>query len=237
MANTMSAELKVGLLVVLALGALAWLSVKSGSFGLGAGNAPMRELTSIFNDVKGITEGSKVKMAGVEVGKVDAVQLQSNGTAVLKFGVRRNVALPADVTAQIATNGLIGERFVALVPGPAGALGQGGALAESVGGIPSAGTADAQAIGTDFAKVADDLSAMTTTLRQVLGTPDNAAKLQQIIDGMSAFAGTMVGASASIGIRLDKDHPFRFRAGFIRGFQAGGTEAEYVREIEALLAE
>lgn len=203
MANSMSAELKVGLLVVVALGALAWLSVKSGSFGLGNSGAPMRELTSIFNDVNGITEGSKVKMAGVEIGKVDAVQLQSNGTAVLKFSVRRNVALPADVTAQIATNGLIGERFVALVPGPAGALGQGGALAESVGVIPSGGTADAQAIGTDFAKVANDLSAMTTTLRQVLGTPENAAKLQQIIDGLASFSGN-IGDSGQLMTNLER---------------------------------
>ncbi|MCA3244750.1 MAG: MCE family protein, partial [Alphaproteobacteria bacterium] len=203
MANSMSAELKVGLLVVVALGALAWLSVKSGSFGLGSSGAPMRELTSIFNDVNGITEGSKVKMAGVEIGKVDAVQLQSNGTAVLKFSVRRNVALPADVTAQIATNGLIGERFVALVPGPAGALGQGGALAESVGVIPSGGAADAQATGTDFAKVANDLSAMTTTLRQVLGTPENAAKLQQIIDGLASFSGN-IGDSGQLMTNLEK---------------------------------
>jgi uncharacterized protein involved in type VI secretion and phage assembly len=41
--------------------------------------------------------------------------------------------------------------------------------------------------------------------------------------------GTMVGASASIGIRLDKDHPFRFRAGFIRGFQAGGMRGSKFR--------
>ena len=41
--------------------------------------------------------------------------------------------------------------------------------------------------------------------------------------------GTMIGASASIGIRLDKDHPFRFRAGFIRGFQAAGMRGAKFR--------
>ncbi len=191
----MTNELKIGLLVVLALGALGWLSAKSGSFGLGQNGTPVREITAIFTDVNGINEGSKVKMAGVDIGQVDAVQLQSNGTAVLRLSVRRNVALPADVTAQISTNGLIGERFVALVPGPAGALGQAGSLAESQTMIPSAGTADVQAIGTDFAQVANDLKEMTTTLRTVLGTPENAEKLQQIIDGLASFSGNIGGSN------------------------------------------
>ncbi len=201
--NTLSTELKVGLLVVLALSALGWLAIQSGSFGLGHSGAPMRDLAAIFDDVNGIKEGTMVKMAGVELGRVDAVQLQSNGTAVLRFQVRRNVALPADVSARINTSGLIGERFVALIPGPAGALGQGGTLPESTTMIPASGAADAQAIGTDFAKVADDLSAMTTTLRQVLGTPDNAAKLQQIIDGLATFSGD-IGNSGALMQNLER---------------------------------
>jgi phospholipid/cholesterol/gamma-HCH transport system substrate-binding protein len=189
----MTNELKVGLLVTTALGALAFLSVKSGSFGMGESTGAVREISSMFTDVNGITAGSKVKMAGVDIGEVQAVQLQPNGTAVLKFTVRRNVALPADVTAQITTNGLIGDRFVSLVPGPAGAQGQGGALPEGVKMIQSSGIADTQAMGANFAKVADDLSAMTTTLRQVLGTPENAEKMQQIIDGFASLSGNLNG--------------------------------------------
>lgn len=197
--NTTKNELKIGLLVAASLGALGWLSVQSGTFGLGTSTTAMRDLSAVFSDVNGITAGSKVKMAGVEIGEVEAVKLQPNGTAILDIAVRRNVALPADVTAQVTTNGLIGERFVALVPGPAGAQGQGGTLAATATMIPSSGIADTQAMGNNFAKVADDLSAMTTTLRQVLGSPENAAKLQTIIDGMSGFAGNLQGDSAMMG--------------------------------------
>jgi phospholipid/cholesterol/gamma-HCH transport system substrate-binding protein len=200
---TTSQELKIGLLVIAALGALGWLSVQSGSFGLSSGGAPTRALSAVFADVNGITTNSKVKMAGVEIGQVDAVQLQPNGTAVLKLLVRRNVALPADVTAQVTSNGLIGEQFVALVPGPAGALGQGGSLSPEATMIPSSGVADTQAIGTNFAKVADDLSAMTTTLRQVLGSPENAQKLQGIIDGLSGLASTL---NNNNGVLADLEH-------------------------------
>ena len=101
----MTNETKVGILVVAALAALVWLSVRSGTFGFGVGSAPMRELSTEFRDVQGLNEGSKVKMAGVDVGEVQSVDLKPNGVAVLHYNVRESVALPADVSAQIATNG------------------------------------------------------------------------------------------------------------------------------------
>src|SRR4051812_12700480 len=144
----MSNETKVGLLVVVALGALAFLSVKSGSFGIGHATTPMRTLTSTFTNVEGIKDGSRVKVAGVDVGDVKAVELQPNGTAVLTMEVEKAVALPADVTAEITTSGLIGERFVSLVPGPNGAQGEGGMLTADKATIPSnGGSVNPQDIG------------------------------------------------------------------------------------------
>lgn len=185
----MSNETKVGLLVVVALGALAWLSVKSGSFGIPGATGDLRTLTSTFTNVEGIKEGSRVKVAGVDVGDVKDVELQPNGTAVLTMKVNKSVSLPADVTAQITTSGLIGERFVSLVPGPNGAMGDGGLLTADKAVIPSGGSAaNPQDIGNNFAQVADDLKSMTGQLKSVLGSPENAQKLQQIIDGMAAFS-------------------------------------------------
>jgi phospholipid/cholesterol/gamma-HCH transport system substrate-binding protein len=191
-----SAETKVGLLVVVALVALGWLTVRSGSFGFGGSTGPQRTLTVNFADVNGVTAGTPVKIAGVNVGEVTSVRLLPTGSAVLQLKVDDTVPLPADVTAQITSSGLIGERFVALVPGPLGMQGQGGILPLSADTIPSSGMADVQNIGGDFAKVADDLKGMTTTLRQVLGSPENAAKLQQIIDGLAGFSNNLGGESA-----------------------------------------
>lgn len=194
----MSNETKVGLLVVVALLALGWLSVQSGSFGFGVGSSPMRQLSSVFTDVEGVKPGSPVKMAGVDVGEVTGVDLQPNGNAILRFKVKQSVALPADVSAQITTSGLIGERYVALVPGPSGALGEGGLLPLSVASIPATTTADPSKMGDNFAKVSADLQSMTSTLKQVLGNPENAQKLQQIIDGLSAFSQNVGGDSGKL---------------------------------------
>lgn len=200
----LSNETKVGLLVVVALGALGWLSVKSGSFGLGS-FGDSREIQSSFADVDGIKVGSAVKVAGVDVGEVTDVILQPNGTATIKLNVKKGVPLPADVSAQITSSGIVGEKFVSLVPGPEGAQGTAPMLAGDKVAIPSSGNADPSAMGTNFAKVADDLSAMTSTLRQVLGSPENAAKLQQIIDGMAAFSnGDTMGNISRIAANFEK---------------------------------
>jgi phospholipid/cholesterol/gamma-HCH transport system substrate-binding protein len=192
-----SNETKVGILVVAALGGLAWLSVKSGSFGTSLAT-PMRDFTTSFNDVGGISKGSQVKMSGVPVGDVEDIQLQPTGTAIVKLRVKKDLQLPADVTAQIDSNGLIGDKFVSLVPGAQGRLGQSGPLPGNVTQIPGA-TAGAGGNPADkFGKVADDLQGMTENLRTVLGNPENAAKLQQIIDGMSTLSANLQGNSAEI---------------------------------------
>jgi phospholipid/cholesterol/gamma-HCH transport system substrate-binding protein len=191
----MNNETKVGLLVVVALAVLGWLSVRSGSFGFGMSSSPTRELASVFRDVGGIKEGSPVRMAGVDIGEVTGIELQPNGNAVLRFKVKQSVALPADVSAGITTNGLIGEKFVSLNPGPQGAVGAGGLLAPDARSIPAAASADTAEIGNNFAKVSDDLQSMTATLKSVLGNPDNAQKLQQIIDGLASFSSNLGGGS------------------------------------------
>lgn len=45
--------------------------------------------------------------------------------------------------------------------------------------------------------------------------------------------GTMIGASASIGLRLTNKKPFQFRAGFIRGFQSAGMRGKHFRVYRA----
>lgn len=200
----MTHETKVGLLVVVALLVLGGISLRSGSLGFGGSSAPMREFSTIFKDVEGVKTGTPVKMAGVDVGDVKLISLQPNGSAVVKFRVRQNVALPADVSAQITTSGLIGERYVALTPGAQGASGQGGLLSPTATEIPGGSIADSSQMGNNFAKVADDLQTMTATLKQVLGNPENAKKLQQIIDGMAAFSGTLGNDSSRVMANLDK---------------------------------
>ena len=192
----MTKEIKVGLLLVISLAVLAWLTMASGSlFGQ---HVEMRELMAVFSDVNGVKEGSLVKMAGVDVGSVMKIDLQPNGTAILRFDVKKSVALPADVSAQITSNGLIGERYLALVPGVRGVKGDGGLLADSVNQLPVLDTVDPTNISSDFAEMARDMKGMIARLNTVLGAPQNGEKLQQIIDGMAKFSDNLGGSGGDL---------------------------------------
>jgi phospholipid/cholesterol/gamma-HCH transport system substrate-binding protein len=59
-----------------------------------------------------------VKVAGVKVGKVVALELDpASYQAVLKVSVDRGLKLPIDSSAAITSEGLLGGNYVALTPG------------------------------------------------------------------------------------------------------------------------
>ncbi len=189
----MSNEAKVGLLLVLALAVLGWLTVASGTLSF-KGSTPERELHAVFTDVNGIKPGTPVRMAGVTIGDVTRIVLQPNGTATLYFDVRRNVPLPADVAAQVTASGLIGEYYLALVPGPQTVRGDGGLLASTATRIPALSSADPANVGTDFAAMAADMKDITRALKAVLGDAENTARFQTIVANLATFSQSLGGA-------------------------------------------
>ena len=111
----MSTAAKVGafFLVVLAIaGLLIW---KIEDLRLGRGE-PTR-VTVEFKDVAGLDEKTAVRVAGVRVGKVTKIRLV-DGKALVDVELDRDVALRQGASASIESQGLLGEKYVELVPGP-----------------------------------------------------------------------------------------------------------------------
>lgn len=109
-----SVETAVGLFVLLGIACLAWLSVKLGKLEIVGGDyVPVR---AEFSSVAGLKEGGSVEIAGVEVGKVEAITLNEYKADVL-MKIRSGVRLQEDTIASIRTRGLIGDKFVNLSPG------------------------------------------------------------------------------------------------------------------------
>lgn len=71
-----------------------------------------------FENATGVSVGSDVRMGGVKIGIVDALDLDPDRyQAVVGMSIRSGVPLPADSTAAIVGDGLLGSKFVALEPG------------------------------------------------------------------------------------------------------------------------
>jgi len=76
------------------------------------------EINASFNRIDGLTVGNDVRISGVKVGSVIAQDLDPKTyMAVVKMSVRSDLVLPLDSSAKIASDGLLGGKFVALEPG------------------------------------------------------------------------------------------------------------------------
>ena len=70
-----------------------------------------------FTDVSGLLVGDDVRIAGVRVGSVDAIELVDRRVAQVSFSVDSGQQLPASVTASVLYRNLIGQRYLALERG------------------------------------------------------------------------------------------------------------------------
>ena len=76
------------------------------------------ELTAKFQSIEGINVGSDVMIAGIKVGSVKEFTLNAqNFTATVKIDVNADLKLPTDTGAAIVSLGILGARYIQLIPG------------------------------------------------------------------------------------------------------------------------
>jgi phospholipid/cholesterol/gamma-HCH transport system substrate-binding protein len=126
MAAARSIEVKVGLLVLVAMGLLVALVLVMGGVHLGRRFAVAVD----FNNPGGLQGGAPVKIAGVRVGQVDRLEFRGprvdprTGRASLvrvhiEVDERFRPELHADAAFYVTTQGVLGEQFLAIDPGTA----------------------------------------------------------------------------------------------------------------------
>ncbi len=71
-----------------------------------------------FRAVEGVSVGTDVRLAGVKVGSVTALELDPQTfRARTDFSVKSGIVLPEDTAVVIASEGLLGGTFVEILPG------------------------------------------------------------------------------------------------------------------------
>ncbi len=80
-------------------------------------------VTAVFTDITGISLGSDVRVGGIKVGVVESMTLDDKTyQAKLNLQIRETVELPKDTSAIVASEGLLGNKFIRLEPGGSDAL-------------------------------------------------------------------------------------------------------------------
>ncbi len=108
-------EMAVGLFVIIGLLCLGYLSIKLGKLELIGNN--YYKIYAVFDSVSGLKSGASVEIAGIEVGRVERVFLNDDDMAVIELKIKKDISLQQDVVAAIRTKGIIGDKFIKILPG------------------------------------------------------------------------------------------------------------------------
>jgi phospholipid/cholesterol/gamma-HCH transport system substrate-binding protein len=112
--NHTRTEIVVGFFVLVGLACLGYLAIKLGKLEV-LGSSGYTVFAD-FPSVAGLKNGDPVEIAGVRIGRVEAIQL-ADDRARLQLRVEDGVKLQDDVIASVRSRGLIGDKFVLLTPG------------------------------------------------------------------------------------------------------------------------
>lgn len=109
-------ELSVGFFIILGVACLTFLAVKMGDLGvIDAESYPVR---ARFTSISGLKEGAFVEVAGVRVGRVTAIELDTEKYAAeVTMAIDNSVRLQEDAIASVRSTGIIGDKFVKITPG------------------------------------------------------------------------------------------------------------------------
>lgn len=118
MENTRTRELGTGLFIFLGFAALLFLATQTTDLEE-YGSVEGYRVTARFDDVAGLKVRSPVTMAGVNVGRVESIEvdnLQLDAIVSMRINSRFN-RIPDDSDASILTAGLLGSKYIGLGPG------------------------------------------------------------------------------------------------------------------------
>ena len=75
-------------------------------------------LIAKFENADGLSSGSDVKISGVKIGSVVTQDLDKNSfQAVITLKLNKDVKIPTDSSAKISSEGLLGSKYISIVPG------------------------------------------------------------------------------------------------------------------------
>jgi virulence factor Mce-like protein len=107
---------------------------------------PGRHYGTLYTDVAGVgnlIQHDPVRIAGVRVGQVQDIGLSKRGRAQITLQIEPHTDIPSDSVVRVRANGLLGARYVQLIPGSSRTLLGNGATISARADALSSGVSDA----------------------------------------------------------------------------------------------
>ncbi|MBI3596822.1 MAG: MCE family protein [Nitrospirae bacterium] len=182
----LSTEARVGLVVLLGVLILTYMTFRVGGYRFGT-EAGYR-IYALFDSVAGLDTKSKIKVAGVEIGNVETIALL-DGQAKVTLRINPDVKLRKGTQAAVRATGLLGDKYLELVPGKEeGYLKNGDSITQSEQ------VADLDRLINQFSSIATDIKTVSASLREALGTKEGETSLKEIVANIRELSHNLNGA-------------------------------------------
>jgi phospholipid/cholesterol/gamma-HCH transport system substrate-binding protein len=178
----MTSAAKVGVVMLAALAVLGYFVLRIEDISLSR-TRTTREVKAVFDDVAGLDDESAVRIAGVRKGHVEDIRVLPNGRAEVTLVVDDDVPLHADATAKVANLGLLGEKYIELDPGTP----QTAVLPPGPVTLRGSQPASFDQVTDQVAAIAEDVKAITASLRTVMAGPTGQQRLEDIVENVRSI--------------------------------------------------
>lgn len=173
----LSTELKVGLFAVIVIVILGFMTFKVGGLDW------MKQEGTIFyvyfKNISGLDEKTKVKIAGVDAGIIEKIELKE-GTAKLTIKINKGIQLYIDASASIKATGLLGDKYLDIKTGSTMPLLKNGDTIKDVIEI-----VDIDDMVRKLSKVSENISDLAVILNDALGTEEAKKSLRETVMNLS----------------------------------------------------
>ncbi len=176
----MSNAIKVGLLAAVALAVLSFLILSIED--LNPFSPEGQRVDALFDSVAGLDDKAAVRVAGVRVGSVDGIGLDGQRARVT-LRLDQPVQLTVGASAAIASAGLLGDKYVELIPGPAG----GTPLAEGAV-LPGVTPVSFDQAMEQIGEIGESIQDVTGTLAGSLSGDDENSRIGRLLTNLEMIS-------------------------------------------------
>ena len=190
-------ETKVGIFVILAVCVFMFMTLGIGALRLSSsGYSPY---TVTFDDVSGLSKKAEVKIAGVKVGWVESIALTDTGKAQANILVSKKYALYDNAYAIVRQEGLIGTKYLELIPGDPmlPQLPSGQELAR-----PGREAVSVDELLFKFKNIANHVEQVTDSIKEAFTGQEKADQLKSMVENLSNASAKIERLASSL------DHTF-----------------------------
>jgi len=150
------------------------------------------QLSFVFPEVAGLSQGDKVTVAGLDAGEVLELKLLDDGTVLVDVDIDPHIRIPVDSRVSVASYGLIGSKVVSVRPGQSSEVLEDGAVAV---GIYDKGLGD---VVSEMGEALTEIRSVLAAADELLSDEEGRALVRESLENANEATGSLKLAVADL---------------------------------------